>query len=422
MTHFRLARLILFWGFLLNLAFCLVCIFLDLDYPWTTFLFRPLDRFQDFFAVYRSTAALDPYEVRPVIDIPGHSGVEMSNYLPLTHILFYPLTWVDQDSALMIFLGLSVAAFSYAFWKMAQYLHLSKLDTALSWFIFVPFCYPILFTWDRGNLECWVFMSVAYGIYMITKGRDNLGALAIALAGAIKIFPLLFLFPLFIRGKFKPLLIAAAAFVGATWISLMMFEGTVMGNIEALHSALFSFSNFLLFWVNGITHSIGLFSGIYSAVIYYNQNFTNATELKVWVDRYNIFVLITLASILLYIWRARIERWKEWMLLVGAIQLLPFPSYDYRLLYSLIPLTFAVTDPTIKVKYVWLLALTVVPKVVPFMVDVRIGNFLNPILILTTMVMVIGDGQTPPETASAQGVRRSRSKADGFSKRAKKKA
>ena len=394
MSNFRLARAILLWGLIINVLACAGCYLAGLDYPYTTFLFRPLDRFQDFYTVMRSTMELDPYEIRQVVNVPGHSGVEVSNYFPFMHLVLYPLTWLEPESALVVFILISAAACSYAFWLICKHLPpMSKAESIFNWLVFVPLCFPVLFTWDRGNVDAWMIPLVGYGIYCITTRRFHTGAIALGMAGAMKAMPLIFLFPLIREKQFKPFLTAGATVALTTFVSLLTFNGSPLENLAAMQTAFTLFGDFLLIVVNGITHSISLFAGLYTVVILWYRQLQPLETLQEWLHIYVLFSALLLAAILLYVGRARIPIWKQWLLLIGAVQILPFPSYEYRLLFSLIPLAFVIIDDRIPRAYVWLICLTIIPKFMPLFADVRVGVMLNPLLIAVTMAYAVY--QTP---------------------------
>jgi len=391
---FRLARDILFLGFLLNVGVCVFsALVLEREYPHTTFLFRPVDQFQDFYAVLRSTEALDPYHIRPVTEVPGRTGVEVSNYFPLTHILLYPFTWMGKEWALALYLGISLLGFSYGYAQICRAIGLRrKAQWVGAWFVFIPFNYAILMTMDRGNLELWVFLTIAFGIYCFSKQRERTGAVILGLAAAIKAFPLLFLFPLFVQKKYGLVLLSVATFLIACLASALFFEGDLASNYGQFETAMTTFGGFLLAGVNGITHSLSLFSFFYTSVLLWTQNFQPEPLLEQWRGIYSIAAGALLLALLLVIWLKQMEDWKKWALLCFGLMILPFPSYDYKLLYALIPLTFLIVGDFSREKvkkYIWLLCLLITPKVFVLFSDVRVSVLINPLLILLLVGLIL---------------------------------
>lgn len=394
---FRLARHIIAVGFLLNALFCLVCRFvLDLDYPFNTFLFRPVDRFQDFYSVMRSTEGLNPYLVRDVIDVPGHGGIEVSNYFPFTHIVFYPFTRMPAEIALVFFLGLSALLYTLMLNHFMRAIGVvSKQEKFWSWAVFLPMNYAVLFTFDRGNIELWVFGLVVIAIYLYERCREYHYATLIGMAASFKLIPFIFLFPAITERRWKAVFTAALVFVGLSFFAFLFFDGTIGSNLESLKIAFFAFGDFLLVGGNGVTHSINVFSAVQAVVIYWNWEIPPPEVLKPWLHYYNFVSLIFLGLILLWSWIKPLARWRRWAIICCLVQALPFPSYDYRLLYTLISLGLVMLNAAVIRRaptYVWLLCLTAVPKMIPWIGDVRISVLLNPLLILATLSLLIFEG------------------------------
>lgn len=383
------------FGFLVNTSICLFYDHvLEYEYPHTTFLFRPYDRYQDFLTVLRTSSDLDPYRVRAV-DIAGKPNSEVSNYFPFIHLLLYPATLYEQTDSLYVFLGICLLIMTIMFSVLCRQLKITNPWTWLwSWLIFVPLNYPVLFTLDRGNIEFIVFFLIAAGIFAISNLWKRSGAVLIGLAGAIKGFPLLFLYPLFLRRSFTAVALGIFAFLAASLISLAAFTQPIVKNIKAFHSALFSFSDFVLEYINGITHSISLFSGFYTLIVWYNQQLTELPLLREWRNTYGILTIIFLFSLLSFLWfrRKDLDTWRQWALLFAAAQILPHPSYDYKLLYSLIPAAMIVVRArSDERKYVWLYGLLLIPKTLTLFADVRWSVLINPALILLSIYWIVSD-------------------------------
>jgi hypothetical protein len=62
--------------------------YFNFGYPWDTFLFKPWDRFNDFFHHYFATQGLNPYSPR--------TG-EFGDYFPAAYVLFWPFTLLGDS-------------------------------------------------------------------------------------------------------------------------------------------------------------------------------------------------------------------------------------------------------------------------------------------------------------------------------------
>jgi hypothetical protein len=107
---------------------------------------------------------------------------------------------------------------------------------------------------------------------------------------------------------------------------------------------------------------------------------------------YVVAGIIGLAAVA-FVFVSRIEFWKAWFVLVAAVQLLPFPSYDYKLIHTLVPMFLLIRsgkENRWTGAYLALLCLIVVPKGfwILFM-DVRCGTIVNPLLISAVCIMIV---------------------------------
>lgn len=382
-------------GFILGVAFCFFYkVFLGLDYPFSTFLFRPHDRFQDFLGVLRMTADRNPYQVKIVEGIWGHYPVEASNYFPFTHLLLYPLTLINKYLSLLIYF-LSVICF----WVFASAKALdaglfeSRRQRFLNIMVLTLMNYPLLFILDRGNVEGIVFIFLAYAVWFYAMGSGKWSAVFIGLAAAIKGTPILFLLFFIKERRWKELMIGIAVPFCLSLVALLFLQGGVLKNLILFKDALRNFGEFLLIGHNGITHSVSLFGMAYSFWLLANKFFLDVASLKPIVAGYNVVAGIMGLAAIAYVYFSRLEPWKAWFVLVAAIQVLPFPSYDYKLINTFLPLFLLIRsgqETQWTKAYLALLCLIIVPKGFWILfLDVRCGTILNPLLILMVCIMII---------------------------------
>ncbi len=395
LRRIRFCIIFLASGFILGAAFCFFYkFFLGLDYPFSTFLFRPHDRFQDFLGVLRMTADRNPYQTKIVEGIWGHYPVEASNYFPFTHLLLYPFTLMNQYLSLLIY-----SLFVICFWFFASAkvldkgLFESKMQRFIDILVITLMNYPLLFVLDRGNIEGIVFIFLAYAVWFYSMGRGKWSAAFIGLAAAIKGAPILFLLFFIKEHRWKELMIGITVTFCSSLVALLFLEGGVLRNLILFKDAMRNFGEFLLIGHNGITHSISLFGMAYSIWLLINRFFMDVASLKPIVTGYNVVAGIIGIAAIAYVYFSRLELWKAWFVLVAAMQLLPFPSYDYKLINTFLPLFLLIrcgraTQWT--TAYLTLLCLIIVPKGFWILfLDVRCGTILNPLLILIVCIMII---------------------------------
>ena len=87
--------------------------------------------------------------------------------------------------------------------------------------------YPLAFTFERANMEFYIFFLLALGVWAFVTGRNWLAALCFGLAGSMKIFPIVYLGLFLPRRQYRPF---AAGFLVAglsTLLSLWFVGPTV---------------------------------------------------------------------------------------------------------------------------------------------------------------------------------------------------
>ena len=394
LRRIRFCRIFLAAGFILGVAFCVFYgVFLGRGYPFSTFLFRPLDRFQDFFGVLRMTADRNPYQIRTVVNVFEHSPVEASNYFPFTHLLLYPFTLINNYMSLLIY-SLCIIGFSalMSATTLGKGLSESFGQRFLNVTVFTMMSYPLLFTLDRGNIEGIIFVFLSCAAWLYLSGHSKWAAACIGIAASIKGFPILFLVLFVKERRWKELIIGLAVPVCLTLTALFFLEGGVFENLILLRDALRNFGDSLLVKYNGIAYGISLFGMVYTCWIILHQAFMDLDALRPIFTIYNVVAGIILLVAVVYILFSRLEFWKSWFVMVAALQLLPFPSYDYKLIHTLVPMFLLIRsgkETRWTRAYLAFLCLIIVPKGFWILFnDVRCGTIVNPLLILTVCIMI----------------------------------
>lgn len=394
LRRIRYCRRFLTFGFILGVLFCLFySVFLEWGYPYSTFLFRPNDRFQDFFGVLRLTADRNPYQIRNVVGVLGHYPLEASNYLPFTHLLLYPFTLINKYSSLAIYTLLIFGSSVFLTAKaLAAGLSSGKSERYLNIIVFTLMSYPLLFILDRGNIEGIVFVFLACAAWLYLTGYGKWAAACIGTAASIKGFPILFLLLFIKERRWKELMIGVAVPASLSLVALLFLKAGVLENLALMIAALSHFGDFLLIWHNGITHSVSLFGMAYSVWILIHQSFIDVATLKPFVAVYHIVAVVIGLFAVAYVYFSRLELWKVWFVLVAIVQLLPFPSYDYKLIHTMVPMFLLIrsgVETRLTRSYLMLLCLIVIPKGFWILfIDVRCGTILNPLLISAVCILI----------------------------------
>jgi hypothetical protein len=258
--------------------------------------------------------------------------------------------------------------------------------------VFTMMSYPLLFTLDRGNIEGIIFIFLSCAAWLYLSGHSKWAAACIGIAASIKGFPILFLVLFVKERRWKELIIGLAVPVCLTLTALFFLEGGVFENLILLRDALRNFGDSLLVKYNGIAYGISLFGMVYTCWVILHQAFMDLDALRPIFTIYNVVAGIILLVAVVYILFSRLEFWKSWFIMVAALQLLPFPSYDYKLIHTLVPMFLLIRsgkETRWTRAYLVFLCLIIVPKGFWILFnDVRCGTIVNPLLILTVCIMI----------------------------------
>jgi hypothetical protein len=88
--------------------------------------------------------------------------------------------------------------------------------------------FPIAGLLVRGNIELFLWMLAATGVWLFLRGHDDTAAVLWGLAAAAKLYPIIFLALLLPRGRWRAFAVGLATFAGATAASLAWL-GPTMG-------------------------------------------------------------------------------------------------------------------------------------------------------------------------------------------------
>ncbi|GLU31369.1 glycosyltransferase family 87 protein [Trinickia caryophylli] len=206
---------------------------LGLTFPWTTFLFRPDDRFNDWHNSVAAAATLDPYYA---------ATRAVSAYFPFAYeVLRIGVGWARNVST-SIYLAISLTLLSLASWSAVRFMgHVRGWQRHRQWKVFILAlagcvgCYPVLFALDRGNLDVWIACLCVIHAASLRAGdrrTEAAGAVALSLAIALKAYPLAFLALAVAERKYR---IVAWALLGGLLLSLIGATALSGGIVHTLH-------------------------------------------------------------------------------------------------------------------------------------------------------------------------------------------
>ena len=353
--------------------------YLEKGYPYNTFLFRPEDRWQDF---YRSVQLSgDPYAV----------PLGSQQKLPLLNRYASIFSVFPRRLGLFVHLASFTGFFLYAAWVNLK--SSDRLSTALSVFVFSFLSYPFLISIDRANFEIAAFVCI-YLFVAFYKKHSLVSALFLALAMALKVFPAILAILLLSDRRFRELIVAAAVALGLTLFSYMSYPGGLAVNLAANQRNLALYNQ---------TYAVG------NEGLFFGNNLLGAVKFVVLSlapgATFDIYLVIgaqvlLLAGVAAYLVLVDEVLWRKVTLLVCALNLLPIVSGDYKLLYLFVPLYLFINKEELhRMDWVYavLFGLLLIPKNyyrIPSLPEANLGVLLNPLLmaLIAGVMMTTGIG------------------------------
>jgi hypothetical protein len=368
----------------------------SLSFPYNTFLTSKAMRFSDFTNVYDCVRSLDPYV-----------SYERYTHLPIMPIILYPITLFSLNTALIILL---VSFIIYH--VLYVYGHLKGEDENYLYIIIISFLtFPFMFTFDRANPEILTYIVITVFFYYYQRKQYTISSLLLGVAIAMKLFPAALIILFIYRKQYKQIIYAVLTSIILNCTSLLLFESGMSKSLNALMSNLSFYQLHYVQYYSGLwwSHSLwGLFKVAYhgvSELIFDNPGFSG---LKYFTKPYIAFVLILFGLVSYYtIYKEEIF-WRKIALIIFVMNLFPFCSGGYKMMYVYIPLLFFVnSEPGKKdMLYCLLFALLMIPKhylPLPWMPPYSISGepedlwafseiVIDPLLMLIFAGVIIWDG------------------------------
>ena len=371
----RLIGTIVVVGFLSSIIFHYVIgTRLGRGYPYSTFLFRPDDRFNDFFNIFRATIDLNPY------------ASSVSVYFPFSYFPIYPLTFFKKYFAYAIFAILFLTFLPIAEYRCIQ--AKGKADRFFTMFTLTALSYPVLFLLDRGNLECLVFTFIALFVYCYKEGKDNAAALFLSGAVAMKLYPAVFCVLLISDRRWKPFLLVVVSTLVLTLGSAALLEGGVSASLVGLQRNLLLFKAQYLNSLHGLQHNSSLY--VPAALMATTLSLTGILS-----KGYPFFAILLFIVAAAFVTFREDAYWKRVAILSYMMILLPQVSYDYKLIHIFLPLLLFLGTETCSrfdKAYAVLFGLLLIPKDYYYLInDISINGILNSLLMLAFIGFIVAD-------------------------------
>jgi hypothetical protein len=318
--------------------------YLGFMYPYDTFLFRPNDKFMDFFNMLAS---------------PYLNGELFLTQFPFGQRLAQAFTVFSPNMGLAVFFAIFISFFLYVNYSNLQ--TSIKEQTIKNVLVFSFMTYPFLFVVDRSNIEVFVFIFLYMFIYFYRKQQTLVSIIFLSCAISMKLFPAVFVVLLVSDKKYKEIFYTLLMVTLITICGYFSYEGNLMHNINMHLSGLNRYSLNYAIGNEGLYFGNSLWGPVKLIIIGSGIKCPATLATKA----YSISVLILFAFISLYIIFKEKDFWKKIALLVFSMNLFPFVSGDYKLIHIFLPLFLFINNENedrLDWLYAVLFGLLLIPK------------------------------------------------------------
>ena len=396
----RIISLCVLIGFIFAVYYHGFMIARKMPYPYTTFLFYPIDRFGDFFKSYDAARLLNPY-----FDSPA------SNYFPVAYILFYPFTWLSPVIAFLVFTAMFISCLIWmAYYFLRQ--NFSSEQSIEYWqttITLIFLSYPVLFCLDRSNIENMLFILVALFVIAFINKKYNLAAVLLALAAGMKLYPFALIVLFIKRKQYKAAMSVIIYFLLLTLASYSCLKGGLIANFNQSLVGFHQYASSYYILDNGFNFYTTMFSFV-KINIYHTMSQAGVVTQAMLNEAINhVLPYYTLATLIIYgllslhILCKETLIWKQLLLLIGAIILFPPASADYKLIYLFIPLFLYMSSNSVgpyNKLYITLFALLLIPKnYIVFANGLSLMSIMNTIILSSLMIVIIYEAYRYPVQA-----------------------
>lgn len=357
--------------------------YLHNKFPLNSFL--PGGFFFDFFAVYDRWLRFHFNGVGLTYFPGSFLSVDIIKELFTTNIYYAAYAYVTGFVIFIFFL-------TYFYIKTDN-----KLESIQHTFIIALMTYPFLFAFQTANFEITTFISVALFFIFYTKNRF-LSIMALSYAISMKIFPGIFLGLLLFEKRYKDIFVSLVLIIFFTLLPLCIYDGGFNKGVGMYLSNLQqnqqSYINFMV--IDGVGNYFGhsLLNGIRTLW----PGLISTEIMQTIMLPYTIITFIIFLAIIVYLIYIEKIFWKKIACLVMAMNLLPFSSNDYKLLYIYIPLFFFINyskKEKLDIMYIILFSLLLISKNYLYFNNnpySTLNVVFNPLLMLLILFVIIISG------------------------------
>jgi len=257
---------------------------------------------------------------------------------PAPVAIVYKIFYLFGEPALIIFLIFTAAVFIACCLLFGRALHRRGFvwTTSYLWPLLVLFCcYPFWFTLKQANMEGITWLLVTTGLFCFIKHKDQQAAIWFAIAGAFKIYPIVYLALLTVRGRYRAIIIGLLVGTGATVLSLWTVGGSILSSQHEITRGLDTFKTMIM--LHKKQPELSFDHSLFALLKHLRRTLPPSDRLAPVLSAYLVCAAVLICGFF-FLRVRRLPVLNQITFLTVSSILFPPTSYEYTLTHLLLPL------------------------------------------------------------------------------------
>ena len=262
------------------------------------------------------------------------------NYFPFTYIFMRVLEFISFGNYILLYSIIFISCILICGWFCVKILikEMNLKRAIINTFMLIFFQFPMIFVFQRGNIEIFVLTFCILFYILFKKEKYNLAAVVLALAVSMKLYPALLAMLFISRKRYRSFFVCAGTSVLITILSWLLIQSTLGG----LTHYLSGFTNFIDLYASnifGMQHNHSILFGIYY-VVYKVYGINGLFEIfnSSIVNIYTIVIICIAIPLTIYTTLKKMQEWKKVAIFILMIVSFPQISFEYTLILLVIPI------------------------------------------------------------------------------------
>jgi hypothetical protein len=332
---------------------------LKLGYPWNTFLFRPEDRFMDFF---NSVEMGRSGYIHPYLIVSGQ---------PFFLLVFRLLSFLPSGSTFVLYTVVFIASFFYLL-SVNLPLSVKKRGLRIFGLVGIGLCsFPFFIAIDRSHADNYTFLLIWLCVDLYLRKKKYWAAYFLGLALALKPQSFFFVALFLIDGEILSSLLSVSIMGLFNVLAMAFIPGNYMDNLGLFQQGLAAYNNIYIVGSDSAIFNTSIFGALKIPIylhpewfnIHSSSQLTNAISSMLAPYFWGSIIIFGAICAVLAIFKS--EYWQKIAVLTCCTLLLPYSSTAMRMLYLFIPLLlFLRTENVSRLNrlYALLFGLLLIPK------------------------------------------------------------